>query len=88
MDTVTVHYWPTESLGRSSVQPLTFILTITVILSSCTTLILCTSVLTDHWETIEWDFQEVSIYFYPIKTLSDYYRPNIILGDINFKNTK
>lgn len=64
MDTVTVHYWPTESQKRSSLQPLTFILTITVILSSCTTLILCSSVLTDHWETIEWDFQEVSIIFY------------------------
>jgi len=61
MDTVTVHYWPaTESQGCSSIQPLSFILTITLILSSCTTLMLCTSVWTDHWENIEWNFEEVS----------------------------
>lgn len=60
MDTVTVHYWPTESQGAcSSIQPLSFILTITLIVSSCTTLMLCTSVWTDHWEHMEWDFQEV-----------------------------
>lgn len=60
MDTVTVHYWPTESQSCSSTQPLTFILTITLILSSCTTLMLCTSIWTDHWANMEWDFQEVS----------------------------
>jgi len=59
MDTVTVHYWPPESRG-SSIQPLPFIITITLILSSCTTFMLCTSVLSDHWENMEWDFQEVS----------------------------
>jgi len=61
MDTVTVHYWPTESQGCSSIiQPLSLILTITLIISSCTTLMLGMSVWTDHWENMEWDFQEVS----------------------------
>lgn len=59
MDTVTVHYWPTESQGLL-IQPLTLFLTATLILSSCTTLMLCTSVWTNHWENMEWDFQEVS----------------------------
>ncbi|VVC34820.1 Hypothetical protein CINCED_3A020718 [Cinara cedri] len=58
MDTVTVHYWTNEPRGCSSMQPLSLILTITLILSSCTTLMLCMSVWTDHWEIIEWDFQE------------------------------
>lgn len=58
MDTVTVHYWPTEARGCLSVQPLTLFLTITLILSSCTTFMLCTSVWTNHWESMEWDFQE------------------------------
>ncbi|XP_025194786.1 uncharacterized protein LOC112594269 [Melanaphis sacchari] len=58
MDTVTVHYWPTEAQGCLSVQPVTLFLTITLILSSCTTLMLCTSVWTNHWENMEWDFQE------------------------------
>ncbi|KAE9544902.1 hypothetical protein AGLY_000445 [Aphis glycines] len=58
MDTVTVHYWPTETQGCLSVQPLTLFLTITLILSSCTTFMLCTSVWTNHWESMEWDFQE------------------------------
>lgn len=61
MDTVTVHYWPTEPQSCSSIQPLSFILTITLILSSCTTIMLCTSVWTNHWEYIEWDYQEVSL---------------------------
>ncbi|XP_029344341.1 uncharacterized protein LOC100570186 isoform X3 [Acyrthosiphon pisum] len=58
MDTVTVHYWPTEAQGCLSIQPLTLFLTITLLLSSCTTLMLCTSVWTNHWENMEWDFQE------------------------------
>jgi len=61
MDTVTVHYWPTEAQGCLSVQPLTLFLTTTLIVSSCTTFMLCTSVWTNHWESMEWDFQEVSI---------------------------
>lgn len=60
MDTVTVHYWPTEAQGYLSIQPLTIFLTITLLFSSCTTLMLCTSVWTNHWENMEWDFQEVS----------------------------
>ncbi|CAI6373191.1 unnamed protein product [Macrosiphum euphorbiae] len=58
MDTVTVHYWPTEAQGCLSIQPLTLFLTITLLLSSCTTFMLCTSVWTNHWENMEWDFQE------------------------------
>ncbi|XP_060840216.1 uncharacterized protein LOC132921289 isoform X2 [Rhopalosiphum padi] len=58
MDTVTVHYWPTETQGCLSVQPVTLFLTITLILSSCTTFMLCTSIWTNHWENMEWDFQE------------------------------
>lgn len=59
MDTVTVHYWPTEAQGYLSIQPLTIFLTMTLLFSSCTTLMLCTSVWTNHWENMEWDFQEV-----------------------------
>ncbi|XP_022179364.1 uncharacterized protein LOC111039981 [Myzus persicae] len=58
MDTVTVHYWPTEAQGCILIQPLTLFLTITLILSSCTTFLLCTSVWTNHWENMDWDFQE------------------------------
>lgn len=86
MDTVTVHYWPTESQSCSSIQPLSFILTVTLILSSCTTLMLCTSVWTDHWESMDWDFQKVrllmfknNIYFIHFKT---------ILGYISFGKAK
>lgn len=65
MDTVTVHYWPTEPQDCGPpLQPISFILTITLILSSCTALMLCTSVWTDHWENIEWDFHEVSYQYY------------------------
>lgn len=49
-----------ESGWNCSVHPSVFFLLGTLVLTTCATAMLCGSIMTDHWEEVTWDKQELA----------------------------
>ncbi|XP_050542528.1 uncharacterized protein LOC126906202 isoform X1 [Daktulosphaira vitifoliae] len=58
MDTVTVHYWSTETKSFANKQTHSILLVAALIFSMSTTVMLCSSIWTDHWDSVEWDIEQ------------------------------